>query len=248
MSRLAGERAARLIERQMTMFHVRERSREEVERQAPAVAAVTEPVGPMPYVTISRQYGAHGSEVARAVAERLGWSLYDKELLEAISQNAHLQQRLLEPFDEHARNDMEHWLRGLLTDETVSEHHYTAALFRVLGSIAKVGRAVIVGRGAHLALEPAAGLRVRLFAPYLDRVRAVAAEEQLSEREARRRIDQVETQRQGWMERAYGERAKEKFHFDLAMNPASLSVDLCVEIVLMALRGKLGDKLDAPQA
>lgn len=186
------------------------------------------------YITISRQYGTAGSVIARQVAERLGWSLYDRELLEAVAEDAHLQERLLQPFDETSRDDMEYWIRGLLTEDTVSEHHYTASLFKVLASIAQVGQAVIVGRGAHLALPPDSGLRVRLFAPLQARAAAIGAEEGLSAAEAVKKVTEVEHRREQWLQRAYGDAAKERFAFDLALNTATLTIEGCVDLILAA--------------
>lgn len=237
MSRRPGSGVAHLIERQMTMFYAQQRAAEE---GVQPVTVAPERAVAHPYITVSRQYGAGGSRLAEAVAERLGWALYDKRLLEEIAQDARLQQRLLSPFDEHEHDDIEHWIRGLLTEETVSEHHYYKSLFRVLASIAKVGRCVIVGRGAHLALEPSKGLRVRVFAPLEARVANIMAEQGLSAPEARKRALRVEQTRQNWLVRAYGERAKEKVAFDLALNPTELPLDTCVELVIIALEGKCG--------
>ncbi|NUP98317.1 MAG: cytidylate kinase-like family protein [Armatimonadetes bacterium] len=234
MSNRVERSAAHLVARQVRMFQVEQQAA----GQAFAAPVVERPAEPAPYVTISRQYGARGSEVAQLVAARLGWTLYDRALLEEIARDAHLQERLLAPFDEHARNNMEHWIGGLMTAETVSEHHYTAALFRVLTSIAAVGRAVIVGRGAHLALPPETGLRVRLYAPLADRLIQIAASEEISEAEARRRVERVEQTRQAWLVRAYGDRARETFTFDLALNTAALPLATCVELTLLALAAR----------
>ncbi|MBI2298425.1 MAG: cytidylate kinase-like family protein [Armatimonadetes bacterium] len=229
-----------LIERQMAMFHAQERAAREAPPAARQAAPPRPQPRPLPYVAISRQYGAGGAALAGKIAERLGWTLYDRELVDEIARDAHLQERLLEPFDEHVRNDMEHWIRGLLTEDTVSEHHYTRSLFHVLSSIARVGHAVIVGRGAHLALPEAQGLRVRIFAPLDYRVERVMASQHLSHHDARRRVDKEENERQGWLHRAFGDRAKDHFSFDLALNPAALNEETCVTLVLTALEGKCG--------
>lgn len=237
MPRLPGG-VATLIERQVSMFQARQRAASAAPEPRPEQSR--EDLCCRPYVTISRQYGAGGSEVAEQVAESLGWSLYDRRLLEEVARDARLQERLLTPFDEQQRTDVEHWIRGLLTEETVSEHHYTRSLFRVLSSIAKVGNAVIVGRGAHLALPPEDGLRVRIYAPLAARVAKICEQDGLSAGEARRRAEQVEQTRQQWMLRAFGEKAKEKVAFDLALNPDSLDVAVCVKLIMTALEGKCG--------
>lgn len=233
MRTLTGERAARLVERQMAMFNATARASAALE--APPERPAEEAHGPAPYITISRQYGTGGSEIAGLVAEQLGWSLYDRELIEEMARDAHLQERLLAPFDEYARDTIEHWIRSLLTEETVSEHHFSAALFRVLSSIAKVGRAVIVGRGAHLALPPEGGLRVRLYAPMETRVAAIAAAEKLSAPEAKRRITKVEETRQEWLNRVYGDRAASPFTYDLAINTDSFPAPAVVGMIQRAL-------------
>ncbi|MCC7491373.1 MAG: cytidylate kinase-like family protein [Fimbriimonadaceae bacterium] len=233
MNRLTGERAAHLVERQMAMFHVKQRA-----AAAQPEATAPPPAAAGPYVAISRQYGAQGSAVAAAVAERLGYALYDRELVEAVAKDAHLQQRLIEPLDETARSDLNHWIHALLTENDLSGGQYNAALFHVLASLAAVGRAVIVGRGAHLALPADRGLRVRLYAPPEDRLRNVIAEEGLPEKAAQRKLREVEESRQRWLREAFGERAKEPFAFDLALNTATLPRATCVDLILAALRAR----------
>ncbi len=230
MRGFGGRNVDHLVARQMQARQALERAAAQPEV---VVGPAVEPAAAS-YITISRQYGTAGSVIARQVAERLDWSLYDRELLEAVALDAHLQERLLEPFDETSRDDMEYWIRGLLTEETVSEHHYTGSLFKVLATIAKVGQAVIVGRGAHLALPPDSGLRVRLFAPLEARVAAICAEEGLTESEATRKVADVEQRRQLWIQRAFGAAAKEKFTFDLALNTATLTIEGCVDLILAA--------------
>jgi len=52
-------------------------------------------------ITISRQYGAGGSEVARLVAARLGWSVVDNEIIDRVAERANL-------------SPVEHAVRGLV--------------------------------------------------------------------------------------------------------------------------------------
>jgi hypothetical protein len=44
----------------------------------------------MPVITVSRMYGSCGSEVAERVAESLGWTLFDNDLIDAIAQRSGL--------------------------------------------------------------------------------------------------------------------------------------------------------------
>ena len=44
----------------------------------------------MKVITITREYGAGGGEVARKLAERLGWELLDRELLHQAAEIEHV--------------------------------------------------------------------------------------------------------------------------------------------------------------
>src|SRR3989442_15473450 len=41
-----------------------------------------------PVITVTRQYGSGGSDIARLVAERLGWELVDNQFVEAVARRA----------------------------------------------------------------------------------------------------------------------------------------------------------------
>jgi cytidylate kinase len=239
MNRLTTDHAARLIERHMAMHHALQRSVESHAHASPEAVGRTPEPGP--YVTVSREYGARGSAIAARVAERLGWTLYDRALLDAVARDAHLQERLLHEFDERQRTDMENWVTSLLSEHTVSEHDYSRSLFRVLSSLAQVGRMVVVGRGAHLVLPPDLGLRVRIHAPMAVRIGWLTAEEHLSEGEAKARLTKMDHEQAQWLRRTYGERLHRWPNvFDLELNAASFSVDACTDIVIAGLDAKLG--------
>ena len=53
-----------------------------------------------PTITISRQLGSGGRKVAERLAAILEWSLWDKELVNAIARNASVRQKVVESFDE----------------------------------------------------------------------------------------------------------------------------------------------------
>src|SRR5262245_31132412 len=58
-------------------------------------------------IAISRQAGTQGPDIAREVGQRLGWPVYDRELVEMIAREMGLRTRLVESVDERHRN----WLQ-----------------------------------------------------------------------------------------------------------------------------------------
>jgi len=69
-----------------------------------------------PVVTVSRQYGARGAEVARSVAEELGFDFYDREIIHRIAEDAHESERVVAELDEKDRELLTDWMTPFATD------------------------------------------------------------------------------------------------------------------------------------
>src|ERR1041385_4921848 len=61
----------------------------------------------MPVITISRMYGSGGSEVAQRVAEALGWSLFDNDMVDAIAERSGLTRAEVSAQDERVPSMVE---------------------------------------------------------------------------------------------------------------------------------------------
>ena len=102
-------------------------------------------------IALSRQAGARGAEIARLAGQRLGWPVYDHELLECIAKEKGLHTRLLELVDERYVG----WLEEAVNQFTMQKSGYLEGLQELLVALSKRGHSVIVGRGA--AQRAAAG-------------------------------------------------------------------------------------------
>ncbi len=76
------------------------------------------PVARFRNVAISREAGAGGGAIARLAGSKLGWKVYDHELLEAIAQRMGLPADEVRTFDELAPSVVQDWLLPL------REEHY----------------------------------------------------------------------------------------------------------------------------
>ncbi len=63
-----------------------------------------------PAITVSREFGSRGEQLARLVAERMGFGCWDKELLSEIARSAGVPRQLLEGLDEHRRTGVERFV------------------------------------------------------------------------------------------------------------------------------------------
>src|SRR5262245_25448693 len=68
-------------------------------------------------ITVSREAGARGSTVARLVGQKIGWTVYDQELLEYIAHEMHLRASVLESLEEKDFDWSHQWLAKLLENQ-----------------------------------------------------------------------------------------------------------------------------------
>jgi cytidylate kinase len=183
-------------------------------------------------ITVSREPGARGGEVARAVAQRLGLAFYDREILTRIAAEAHVAEQSVSPLDERDRRTwLADWLAPIATLEHLSPYEYSHHLGRVVDAIAAAGNAVILGRGAHLMVPPGHALRVLVQAPLAMRVATLAAREGMGEAAARRRLVELERERRSFLARCFHVDQEDAAHFDLRVNTGVLGVDAAVAII-----------------
>lgn len=188
-----------------------------------------------PVVTISRQHGARGTAVAHQLAEELRLDFFDREIIQRIAEDAHLSERVVSALDDRNQQILTEWMTSFASDRHLSPAGYLYHLTRVVGAIAQHGGAVILGRGAHLILSPKQALRVLVVAPLEARFAEVMQREGVPEREARRRITEVDSERNAFLMRYFHAEFGDACRFDLTLNTATLGVDGAVGAVRAAL-------------
>lgn len=186
-------------------------------------------------VAISRLPGARGEEVAHGLGHALGYDVFDQEIIHEIAQRADLSDRIVAALDEKNRSMLSEWLVAFGSDRFLSTYEYVHQLRKVIGAIARHGRAVILGRGAHIILGPREALRVLVIAPLEVRVENVALASAMPAREARRWIQAREGERQAFLGKHFHANLGDPDAFDLVINTEVLGVEGAVDAVRAAL-------------
>jgi cytidylate kinase len=187
------------------------------------------------FLTISREAGSRGAEVAQLVGERLGWAVLDKNLVDRLAGDLKLEPRVLELLDETRINWFSETLLNLFNSRLVAQQGYVELLGKVVALAAASEPVVIVGRGAHLILPPEAGLRVRVVAPRAARVQWFSQSEGLDPQTAEKRIDAIDSDRRAFVSRNFRRESDDASAYDLVLNTASFGVGGCVEVIYWAL-------------
>ncbi len=198
------------------------------------------PEPPKPLITISREAGANGTSLGRVVARKLGFEVWDQELVHRVAEEKGAPEALFAAVDERARNRiLADLLAGILMGDVGTETEYPgepgSAVFH---SIAEHGSAVIIGRGAHFVLGPNEALRVRVVAPLDDRARVIAGTRRLGEREARAEVERIDQERTLFNRHHYGRNVADPAFYDVIVNTGSFQLESAAEVVVAAYRAK----------
>ena len=196
-----------------------------------------------PYLLFSREKGAGGSAVARRTGKRLGWQVFDSELVDAIAKRANVRRELIESLDERERGAIQEIIDQLLDSKSIGTSGYLAHLREVLLTLGHQGDVVVVGRGAHYVLPSQFGLRIRMVAPVEVRAQRIASRGNLSLKAARSEIQRSDRERMRLAKRDFGQSAADSLNYDVTINTAELTLEAATEVILTALQRKLAVKL-----
>src|SRR6185437_6397034 len=189
-----------------------------------------------PMICLSRQYGARGAEMGRMVAEELGFRFYSQELIHDVAQEAHVREQLVESLDERVQDSISAWVSGLIKRGVFAPSDYLRNLSRVVLTLGRHGKGVIVGRGAHFLLDPHVTLRVRVISPLETRVARIAVRDDLTEGEARAKILRIDGERLAFNKQHYGADLGDPANYDLVLNAGTLGIEGAAELAVRAFR------------
>lgn len=192
-----------------------------------------------PDIVISRDPGSGGNPIAKKIAKKLGWQLFDKALMLELSQELGIPENEVADIDEHSRSWIADFVHSVFNPNYVSDLHYINHLKQILLHAAKRGDMVILGRGANLILPHDKCLRVRITASFDTRVESTYKYEQKkSKAEAAEWVLHVQKQRNQFIRQYFGANPHNPWNYDLVISTDHLSLDQAVDIILHAFTTK----------
>jgi cytidylate kinase len=185
-----------------------------------------------PYLSISRLPYCHGDEVAARCAEKLGWELFDRAIVDHIAKDANVLGKFVASLDEHCRSTLDDLIQTTLDSSSLGNQGYLRHLKRVLMTVALHGNAVILGRGANFILPPEAGLRVLVTAPPGRRLATLSQALGLPPAEAARELRQLDLQRRDFLRTHFLASGQELDHYDLIVNMEQMDVEAAATLIV----------------
>lgn len=198
-------------------------------------------------ITISRQYGAGGSEVARRVATALGWRVVDNELVEEVAARAGLPAAQVAEREERVPSFAERLARTLAasapelfpapvpggTVPKLQEADLVRITESVVSEVAAKGRVVLVGRAAPAVLaRQLDSLHVQLVAPRLQRIQAAAERLGMDPAKAAEILDETDKMRARYLRQFYRRDWYDPVNYHMVLNTGVLGYDGATQVIV----------------
>ena len=205
----------------------------------------------MAIVTVSRQYGSGGSEVAERVAAALGWTLYDNAVVDSVAARLNMTAAEVSAREERLPTLVERVASAMALgapEATLagvgakpSEERLVEMTTLVMQEAVQAGPAVLVGRGAQCMLATRSdALHVYCYAPAEALVEYAVAHLGISRADAPRKVAEMNRQREEYVKRHWKREWRDLGNYDLCVNTARLGVERSAELVTTLARERFG--------
>ena len=202
-------------------------------------------IGNIRVITLDREYGSGGAEIAKALADRLNWKLWDQALTNAIAREMDCEGNVVEQHEE--KRDplyyrlLKSFMRGSYEG---SQNVHTVKMAdtdcirevseRIVKRAADKGECVIVGRGSAYYLEGRKdAFHVFIYAPVNDKVRRLRARGK-SEEDAAQLAATVDDERAAFIKQYFNVEWPDRHKFHLMVN-SSIGEDAAVDLILSTI-------------
>jgi len=202
-------------------------------------------------ITVSREFGAGGSDLAAELGRRLDWPVLDREIVHRVAEQLRLDERTVQHFDEHPPSLLARIATVLIvsqpdiysfpSDSDCPSHDAIAvATRRVIETMAASGPLIVVGHGAQciFAGRPDA-LHVRLVAPLGARLSRVTRRMAIDAAFAATLIHRADRDRQAWIQRYFHHDWRSDQLYDLQINTGRVTIEEASDIVERVVRARM---------
>ena len=177
-------------------------------------------------ITITRQFGSMGQAIAKQMSEILGIEYYDRDILEKVSEQTGLMMSTIKDEEERAQNRFGFMRFPLGQQTTDVQDKIFKVQEQIIQELAEQQCCIIVGRCADYVLRdfPNA-VNIYIYAPEDDRIQNCIERFDMSEREAKSMIRDVDEARIAYHMRYAGYMPDDVMHKDILINSSFLGVE-----------------------
>lgn len=200
---------------------------------------------PGPFITISREFGCSGYEIADKIIEKLRqvdseheWKVYRKEILRQLAEDSGLTEEIIEKERKAKPSLIKEFFRNVRQSGVPDGYEIRNKITMMVRTVAFEGYAIIVGQGGAAATADLEnGLSIRVEAPKEWRVVRVCRRDGLKKEEAAARIEEVEKTRK-YLRKAYEQQNPRHPAFNITIDNSKFTNEQIADMVISVMRQK----------
>lgn len=188
-------------------------------------------ISPGPCITISRDPGCGGTEIARHLAKDLHMDLIGSKIIQEVAERADISEKVIASLDEKEVRWRDALLDSLFRTRHIWPDEYLHYLTKVIATIGKQGNTVIIGRGSQFILPPADTFRVRLIALRETRIRNVMRSSNTNFETSERYVYKTEADRNAFHRKHFNADWTNSIYYDLVINTGYMGIEGAIAAV-----------------
>ncbi|WP_319407074.1 cytidylate kinase-like family protein [uncultured Desulfosarcina sp.] len=205
----------------------------------------------MAVITISRQFGAGGITLGKMIADSLGYTFADRDILERVAKEANVSTHWVESFEKEAGSKLsrmisrmvsKRWMDRVLSDERgyLDEQIYLDYLVLIIAQFADEGNVVILGRGSQYILnDHPDAFHILLVNEFESRVQFIMKRYEMARNKAERLVGNEDRRRLSLYKRL-GKSDYENPHlYHLVLNMGRLDLETARDMVCTLMEHKV---------
>ena len=202
----------------------------------------------MAVITISRQFGAGGKTIGKKVADKLGYTFADDDIIQMVAEAANVSPHWVESVEREAGGKLSRAISNMvskrlvdriLKDERgyIDERLYLDYLVVIIAQIAEEGNAVILGRGSQYILRDHPDVcHILLINEFENRVKFMMEQYDLSESRAVQVVNREEKRRRNLYKKIGKTDYDNPALYHLVLNMGKLDMQKAVKLVLSTVK------------
>jgi len=205
----------------------------------------------MAVITISRQFGAGGITLGKMIADSMGYTFADSDILQRVAKEANVSTHWVESFEKEAGSKLsrmissmisKRWLDRVLADERgyLDEQVYLDYLVLIIAQFADEGNVVILGRGSQYILnDHPDAVHVLLVNEFESRVQFIMQRYEMARNKAERLVVNEDRRRVSLYRRLGKSDYENPQLYDLVLNMGRLDLDTARDMVCNLVEHKV---------
>ena len=182
-------------------------------------------------VTISREFGSGGKEIAKRLADKLGYSYYDSKIITLLAKETNMSEEYIKNISEKGIYPYAFQFAKSFAMYSAMQNTQTEILVaqtKILKQIAEKGNAIIVGRGANSILKDYNPMNIFVYANMeskIERCKEKAEQnEKLTDKELEKKIKNIDKNRKDFNNLISNAEWGDKENYDLCIDTSNIEI------------------------